>query len=63
MEMAEEDVIQREGDAVAHHLALRSFAAVKEQRLPLAFDYDAGNSPLDRWPRGGGSQEAQQKGH
>ena len=34
--VGEEDVGQREGDPVAHHLPLGAFAAIEHQRLALA---------------------------
>jgi hypothetical protein len=35
VEMSEEDVVQREARAVAHHLPLRAFATLEKQRLSL----------------------------
>jgi hypothetical protein len=49
MEVCEEDVGQSEGDAVAHHLALRSFAAVEEKCLAFAHDRERCDIALDGW--------------
>ncbi len=52
MEMREEDLIEREGDAVFHHLPLSTLAAVEQQRFSLASEGEGGNIPLHR--RAGG---------
>jgi hypothetical protein len=63
VKVTEEDVVQGEGHAVAHHLSLRPFAAVEEQRFALAFHDDARNTPLDCRPRGRCSEKAHEERH
>lgn len=57
MEVGEKDLGQGEAHAVAHHLALRSLAALEQQRLAAARNHQGGNAALDRRPRGGGAEE------
>ena len=41
------NVAQREGDAVAHHLALGALSAVEQERLAFTNDRDRADTPLD----------------
>src|SRR5437588_4817436 len=43
VEVGEEDFGQREAHAVAHHLALRAFAALEQQRLALTMNCNSGD--------------------
>src|SRR6266550_6249345 len=43
VEMREEDFVERERHAVAHHLALSALTAVDEKRLALAHDGEPRN--------------------
>ena len=63
VEMRDEHIVQRERDAVPHHLPLRSLAAIEEQRLALADHRERGDVALDRWPCGAGTEEAYGEGH
>jgi len=63
MKVREEDICNRERDVVTHHLALRSLAAVEEQRLTLAHDGQRGDVALDGRARGRGSKEAKAERH
>jgi len=63
MKVREENIAQRERDAVAHHLALSALAAVDKQRFPLADEREGGDAALDGGARGGGAEEAEGKGH
>ena len=47
MHVGEKNVGQREGNSVTHHLPLRSFAAVKHQRLAFANDSDGRDVALN----------------
>src|SRR5690606_10231175 len=47
VEVREEQILEREAHAVAHHLALRAFAAVEHQRLALAQQRDGGEATFD----------------
>src|SRR5829696_3514117 len=58
MEVREEQICQRERDAVAHHLALRSFAAVEEQRLTFAHERDRCDIALHGGTRRGRAEQA-----
>src|SRR5258706_2469718 len=59
VEVREEDLVERERHAVAHHLALGAFAAVHEKRLTLAGDRQTGNVAFD----GGARSRRPEKGH
>ena len=59
MEVREEDVLQHERDAVAHHLTLRPFAAIEQHRLSLADDRERADVALDRGASGGRAEEAE----
>jgi len=58
MEVREEYVGHGERDAVAHHLPLRTLAAVDEQGLPLANDGDTCHVSLHRGTRSGGTEKS-----
>jgi hypothetical protein len=53
MEVSEKNVVEIEGDPVAHHLALRAFAAIEQERFSFAEKGDRGDVPFDRWSGGG----------
>ena len=59
MEVREEDVVDVEGDSVAHHLALGAFAAVEEKRFSFAEKSDGGDVPFDGRSSGGSAEESQ----
>ena len=63
VEVREEDVGERERDAVAHHLPLRALAAVEQQRLALAHDGERGDVAFDGGARGGGAEETEGERH
>jgi hypothetical protein len=63
VEMREEDVADVEGDAVAHHLALRPFTAVEEHGLAFALERERGDTAFDGGAGSGGSQEAEGEWH
>ena len=63
VEVGEEDVADVERDAVAHHLPLRPFAAVEEQRLPLTDEGKGRDPAFDGGAGGGGSEESEGEGH
>ena len=59
----EEEVVERERDAVAHHLALGALAAVDEQRFALADEGERRDAALDGGAGGGGAEEAEGEAH
>ena len=59
----EEDVLERERHAVAHHLPLRAFAAVEHQRLAFAMDRERRHVAFDRGPRRGRSEQTNAERH
>src|SRR5258706_1824399 len=59
VEMREEDLVERERHAVAHHLALGAFAAVDEKRLAFAHDGEPRNVAF----HGGARGRRTEKGH
>ena len=50
VKVSEEDLGEREAHAVAHHLALRAFAAFEEERFPFPVNGQPGNVALDGGP-------------
>jgi hypothetical protein len=58
VKVGEEDLGQRKAHPVAHHLALRAFAAFEQERLALAMDGEATDGPLYCWPGGGRAEES-----
>jgi hypothetical protein len=58
--VGEKNVAQREGDAVAHHLALGALAAVEQKGLASRPDRNCADTAFDRWPRRGRSEEAKE---
>src|SRR5690606_28413985 len=58
MEVREENVVEREGDAVAHHLALRTFTAVEKQCFSLANECEAADTAFHGRTRRGCAQKA-----
>ena len=59
VEVREEDVVEIEGDSVAHHLALRALTTIEEERLSFAEKRDRGDVPFDGWSGGGSAEESQ----
>jgi hypothetical protein len=57
------DVGESEAGPVAHHLSLRSFAAIEKKRLAFASDCDRRNVALDCRARCGGAEEANGERH
>ena len=57
VEMAEEDVVDRETAAVAHHLPLRALAAIEQQRVAAAVHHDGADVAPDRGPGRSSAQE------
>src|SRR4029077_3598127 len=53
----EKDFRQRKAHPVAHHLALRAFPTLEEQRLALAMNGEAGDVALDGGPGGRRAEE------
>src|SRR5579872_6099569 len=63
VEVRKKDVRERERDAVAHHLPLRAFAAIEQQRLSLADDGERGNAAFDRWTGRGRTEKSNGQRH
>ena len=63
MEVREEDVLEGERHAVAHHLSLRALAAIEEQGLTFAHHCDGRNVALDRGAGGGSAEQADRERH
>jgi len=63
VKVRKKDICHRERDVVTHHLALRSLAAVEEQRLAFAHERQRGDVALDGRARGRGSEEAKAERH
>src|SRR5437879_1469660 len=59
VKVREKDLGQGKAHAVAHHLALGAFAALEQQRLPLAHQGEAGDVALDGGARRGGAEKRQ----
>jgi len=53
MEMGEKDVVEVEGDSVAHHLALSTLAAIEQESFSLAEERDGGNVAFNGRARSG----------
>ena len=63
MGVRKKEILEREGDPVAHHLALRTFATIEQKRLSLPNDGERGDPPLDGGAGGGGTQKADEERH
>jgi hypothetical protein len=59
VKVCEENVVDVEGDSVAHHLALRSFTTIEEKCFSFTEKGDRGDVPFDSWSRGGSAKESQ----
>ena len=59
MEVREKDVVEIEGDSVAHHLALRSFTAIEEERFSFSEKRNRGDVSFDRRSCGGSAEKSQ----
>jgi hypothetical protein len=59
VEVREEDVVEVEGDSVAHHLALCAFTAIEEKGLSLAEERDGRNVAFDSGSSSGSAEESQ----
>src|ERR687896_562444 len=59
VQVREENVLEHERDAVAHHLPLRPFAAIEQHRLSLADERERADVALDGGPGSGGAEEAE----
>jgi hypothetical protein len=59
VKVGEENVVDVEGDSVAHHLALRAFTAIEEKGFSFAEKCDRGDVPFDGWSRSGSAKESQ----
>ena len=59
MEVREKDVVDVEGDPVAHHLALRALTAVEQESFSFAEERDGGDVPFNGWPGSGSAEESQ----
>ena len=57
VEVGEEDVVEGEAGAVAHHLALGALAAVEHQQLALALDDERADVAAHGGAGGGGAEE------
>ena len=63
VEVREEDVGRQERDPVAHHLALRAFAAIEEERLAVAHEGDGRDIAFDSGAGRGRAEESQDQRH
>ena len=63
VEVREEQILERERHAVAHHLALRTFSAVEQQRLPLSHERDRGDIAFHRRTRRGRAEQTNGERH
>jgi hypothetical protein len=63
MKVCEKHVGDGERYVVAHHLTLRSFAAIEQQRFALAHERERGDVPLDGGPRSGSAEKAKAERH
>ena len=61
--VGEEDVLEGERHAVAHHLPLRAFAAVEHERFAFAVYSERRHVAFDRWSRCGSSKKANTQRH
>ena len=59
VKVREKDLGQGKAHPIAHHLALGAFAALEQQRLPLAHQGEAGDVALDGGARRGGAEKSQ----
>jgi hypothetical protein len=59
VEVGEENVVEIEGDSVAHHLALCAFTAIEEKRFSFAEERNRRDVPFDGWSGGGSAEESQ----
>ena len=59
MDVCEKDVVEIEGDSVAHHLALRSLTAVEQECFSFAEERDGRDVPFNGWSGGGSAEESQ----
>ena len=57
-EVAGFDVAGGEASTVAHHLALRSLAAIEQEGVPLPLKGDRSNVAAHRGSRSGGAEES-----
>src|SRR3954465_14680815 len=58
VKMSEEDIRYSERDVVPHHLPLRAFSTIEEQRLAFTHDGEGGGVPFHSGTRCRGSEEA-----
>jgi hypothetical protein len=49
VQVCEKNILQREGDSVAHHLSLGTFAAIEEERLTFAHERDSRDVSFHSW--------------
>jgi hypothetical protein len=63
VKVREKNVVEGEGDAIAHHLPLGTLAAIEEERFPFADHGNGGHTALHGGPGGGGTQESNEEGH
>jgi hypothetical protein len=59
VKVREKNVVNVEGDSVAHHLALRALAAIEQERFSFAEQRDGGHVPFDGWSRSGSAEESE----
>src|SRR4029079_5576035 len=61
--VGEEDVLEREGHSISHHLSLRALAAVEHQRLAPPVNRERRHVALDGWARRGRAEETNVERH
>ena len=59
VKVREEDVVEVEGDSVAHHLPLGPLATIEEKGFSFAEERDGGDVPFDGRSGGGSAEESQ----
>ena len=59
MEMGEKNVVDVEGDSIAHHLALRTLAAIEQESFSLAEKRDGRNVAFNGRACSGSAEESQ----